>query len=102
MQDKLSIIAELPGLSKNDLDISLEHNRLSICGSVKQEKEERDTANNVVLHSERSFGSFCRTIPVHEGIKPEDIKASMENGLLKVELPCRGKAAVQVQRIEIK
>lgn len=82
-------MAELPGLAKDKVDITLEDDRLTISGSTQEEKEYTDEAK--VTHKERSFGSFTRTLQVPAGLKPEDIKASMDHGILKVELPTKSK-----------
>lgn len=85
LQDKSTVMVELPGLSKDKVNIALEGDKLTISGSSEEEKEYTDDAK--VTHKERSFGSFSRILQVPEGTKPEDIKASMDHGLLKVELP---------------
>lgn len=88
-KDKSTVMVELPGLSKDKVNISLEGDQLTISGSSEEQKEYTDDAK--VTHKERSFGSFQRIIQVPEGTKPEDIKASMDHGLLKVELPNKAK-----------
>lgn len=82
-------MVELPGLSKDKVNIALEGDQLTISGSSEEEKEYTDDAK--VTHKERSFGSFSRTLTVPEGTQPSDIKASMDHGLLKVELPTKAK-----------
>jgi len=93
--DTVSILAELPGLSKEDVSIALANDRLTISGSTKKEKEYTDDAK--VTHMERSFGSFTRSLQVPAGIKPEEVKARMENGVLKVELPAKPKQPEQAK-----
>lgn len=96
------MLAELPGMSKSDVSVTLDNSKLSICGSTKQEKDYSD-ADAKVTHRERSFGSFCRTISVPEGIKADEIRATMENGLLRVEMPNRSAAKHErARKIEIK
>jgi HSP20 family protein len=75
---------ELPGLKKEDVNIDVHNNRLSISGESKV-SEERDENGYVVR--ERRFGRFSRTLQLPQGIKNDEIKASMENGVLTVTFP---------------
>ncbi|TBU24582.1 small heat shock protein [Dichomitus squalens] len=76
---------ELPGINKQDVSIDVHNNRLTISGESRFENEDRKE-NGYVLR-ERRFGRFSRSLPVPQGIKPEDIKASMANGVLTVTFP---------------
>ena len=75
---------ELPGLKKEDVTIDLQNNRLIVSGEANfsDEKEE-----NGYVVKERRSGRFSRTVPISQGTKPEDIEASMENGVLTVTYP---------------
>ena len=75
---------ELPGLKKEDVTIDLQNNRLIVSGEANfsDEKEE-----NGYVVKERRSGRFSRTVPIPQGTNPEDIKASMENGVLTVTYP---------------
>ncbi|KAI0776584.1 HSP20-like chaperone [Trametes elegans] len=75
---------ELPGLKKEDVNIDVHNNVLTVSGETKQ-TEERKESGYVV--KERRYGKFSRSLPVPEGIKPEEIKASLENGVLTVTFP---------------
>lgn len=81
---KIKVTAELPGLSMEDVDVSLERNMLTIRGEKKQEREQR--AHNY-LRSERSYGSFTRSIPLPAQVSPDEIDAVFRNGVLTVTLP---------------
>jgi len=84
------VLAELPGVKKEDINVDLTHDgRLTISGSTKEDTEYEDEAH--VTHRERTFGSFSRSLSVPTGITPDEIKASMENGLLRVILPAKPK-----------
>ena len=78
--------AEIPGLEEKDLNVILKENMLTISGEKKEEKTDEDAKRNY-YHCERSFGSFSRTIPLPEGIKADEVKASYKNGILDIELP---------------
>ncbi|KAF9454581.1 small heat shock protein [Macrolepiota fuliginosa MF-IS2] len=74
---------ELPGLKKEDVEIELQNNRLTISG--ESTASEHDQGGYVVR--ERRFGKFSRTLQLPAGIKHEEIKATMENGVLAVTFP---------------
>ncbi|KAH8108515.1 HSP20-like chaperone [Phellopilus nigrolimitatus] len=76
---------ELPGLKKEDVAIDLRDNRLIVAGETRSANEKTDERGFVV--KERSSGTFSRMLPVPSGTKPEDIKASMEHGVLTVTFP---------------
>ncbi|RPD58624.1 HSP20-like chaperone [Lentinus tigrinus ALCF2SS1-7] len=75
---------ELPGINKQDVNIDVRDNVLTVSGESKQETEKKE--NGYVVR-ERHFGRFSRSLPVPPGIKPEEIKAAMENGVLTVTFP---------------
>ncbi|EPQ58544.1 HSP20-like chaperone [Gloeophyllum trabeum ATCC 11539] len=75
---------ELPGLKKEDVNIDVQNNQLSVSGETKISSE-RDENGYAVR--ERRYGKFSRTLPLPQGIKPEEIKASLENGVLTVTFP---------------
>ncbi|KAI0655787.1 HSP20-like chaperone [Cubamyces menziesii] len=75
---------ELPGVNKQDVNIDIRNNVLTVSGESKFASD-RDEKGYVVR--ERRFGRFSRSLSLPEGTKPEDIKASMANGLLTVTFP---------------
>lgn len=77
------VMAELPGVDKNDIKLDLDDDILSIKAERKFEnKEEKDN----YIRREMRYGAFERSFRV-EGIKSEDIKAKHENGVLEITLP---------------
>jgi HSP20 family protein len=76
--------ADLPGLSESDVNIEFDKNVLTISGERKSEHEERKAGYYRV---ERSSGSFRRSLALPEGVDPESIKATFENGVLEVTVP---------------
>jgi HSP20 family protein len=82
--NSVTAIFELPGLKKEDVNIDVHNNRLNISGESKI-SEERD--GNGYAVRERRFGRFSRTLQLPQGIKDNEIKASMENGVLTVTFP---------------
>ena len=77
--------ADLPGMKKEDIAIDIDGDMLSISAKRHSEYEEKDKQGNF-LRCERSYGSYSRSFDI-SGIKKDDIKASYEDGVLKVELP---------------
>ncbi|EKM55954.1 uncharacterized protein PHACADRAFT_256924 [Phanerochaete carnosa HHB-10118-sp] len=75
---------ELPGLVKENVNIDVRQNTLTVSGESKFEQEKDENGWAV---RERRFGRFSRSIPLPQGAKPDEIKASMENGVLTVTFP---------------
>jgi len=88
--------ADLPGVKENDLEISVTGNRLTIGGKREEEKKEEGER---YYSYERSFGSFSRSFTLPEGADLDNIKASLESGVLSLTVP--KKEAVQAKRIQI-
>jgi HSP20 family protein len=76
--------ADLPGLGEDDVKIELEDNVLTVSGERKLEHEDRKEGYYRV---ERASGAFRRSLTLPEGIDPERIAASFENGVLEVRIP---------------
>src|SRR5699024_9305526 len=78
---QFEISAELPGLKKEDINISLDNGRLSISGERNMKKEEEGKTFHRV---ETSYGSFSRSFQLPDNVDEESINASYENGLLNI------------------
>ncbi|KAK4539102.1 hypothetical protein RGQ29_031974 [Quercus rubra] len=78
------VVAEIPGLKKEELDISVNEGVLTISGERKRSSEFKDGAS---LVRERQYGKFSRTIKMPTPISADKIKAGYENGVLEVKLP---------------
>jgi HSP20 family protein len=83
-EDKFVVKAELPGMKKEDIDISVTGDTLSIKGERKAESEVKEED---YYFCERSYGSFSRSIALPSSINTEKIEASYEDGVLEVSLP---------------
>lgn len=81
---ELVIQIELPGMSKDDVDVHLENGVLTISGERNSEKKEE---NERWRHIERHYGKFSRSFNVGDGINPENIRANFNNGVLELVLP---------------
>jgi HSP20 family protein len=96
---ELVISAELPGLERKDVDISLDDNVLTIRGEKKSETSPDDKNKNVHV-SERSYGVFYRVLELPSGIDPSSVQATMSKGVLKITIPKPARA--QPKKIEVK
>ncbi|KAG1723249.1 small heat shock protein [Suillus paluster] len=87
-KNEVTAMFELPGLGPDRVNIDVQQNRLTVSGemSTAEERKEGDYAVR-----ERSYGKFSRTLQLPVGTKPEDVKAEMNNGVLKVTFPKVGK-----------
>lgn len=97
--NKLIVCADLPGMKKEDIQIELTDDMLTLQGERRQESEE-DTQEGY-RRSERSYGSFYRSIPLPEGIDAEKAQASFEEGVLKITVPLPTQQKPQSRRIEV-
>ncbi|MCI1958301.1 MAG: Hsp20/alpha crystallin family protein [Clostridia bacterium] len=77
---------DVPGFNKNDVSINLEKGCLTVEAKKEGNKDEKDDKGNFI-RQERFSGSCSRSFYVGENVKPEDIKAKFENGILHIELP---------------
>ncbi len=97
--DKHEIVltAELPGMSREDLDIRVENNTLTIRGERKREQEAKQESYHRV---ERFYGAFSRSFSLPSTVNTEKVKADFKDGVLTVTLPTREEAKprqIQVQ-----
>ena len=83
-QDGFVVEAALPGLKPEDVEITVENNVLTIKGETRRESEEK---NRNFHRVERSFGTFQRTIGLPSTVKADQIKASLTNGVLRLDIP---------------
>ncbi len=83
-KDDFVLRADLPGMGDDDVSIEVENNVLTISGERKAEHEERHEGYYRV---ERATGSFARSLSLPEGIDPESVTATFDNGVLTVRIP---------------
>ena len=82
--DHLVLRADLPGLDKDDVEIELKDDVLTISGGRKAEHEERQDGFHRI---ERSYGSFARSLTLPKGIDADQVQAEFEKGVLEVRIP---------------
>lgn len=77
--------AELPGVAKEDVSVSVEGRTVSISAETKREKDEKE--GDKLLRSERYFGAVSRSMTLPEDLDVEHAEATFENGMLTLTLP---------------
>ena len=82
--DELVYVCDVPGFKREDLEITVENNVLTIKGEVRQEREDKKRSFHRV---ERRFGSFQRTIALPTTVKSDAIQAALTDGVLRLEIP---------------
>jgi len=94
--NELTITADLPGLRREDVLIDITDDAVTIQGERKLEREEEPEG---IYRTERSYGSFCRVIPLPEGAMTDQAKATFRDGVLEVIMPAP--PASKGRRLEI-
>lgn len=91
---------ELPGLSQEDIDVTLTHDRLTVTGEKRAEDEEE---RKNYFRRERSYGYFRRAIPLPAGVvDPDKVDASFDKGILTITMPKREESQAASRRITVK
>jgi HSP20 family protein len=93
------IEAELPGVEEKDVDVTLANGLLTIRGEKKDEREEK---GETYYRSERSFGSFERTLRLPDTIDDSQVEARFDKGVLTITAPKRPEAVKTERKIEIR
>jgi HSP20 family protein len=89
---------DLPGLKKEDVKVEVADGNLTISGERKREFE--DTRENM-YRCEREYGSFFRTVPLPDGAKVDDVKATFTDGVLEVSIPLPSQTKAAPKAVEI-
>ena len=94
--DQIVLEAELPGMNREDFEVTIENNVLTLRGERRfEKKEENDNYHRV----ERSYGTFSRSFTLPQTVSSENVSAEYKNGVLRVTLKKREE--VKARRIEI-
>jgi HSP20 family protein len=81
-KDRFTVVVELPGLKKEEIEISLHDDTLTIAGERKREESSEQE-----FLTERLYGKFQRSLTLPTAVDAEKVKASYKDGLLQVDLP---------------
>jgi len=95
-KDQIVLEAELPGMNREDFDLTVENNVITLRGERRfEKKDEADNYHRV----ERAYGAFTRSFTLPQTVSGEGASAEYQNGVLRVTLPKREEA--KARRIEI-
>lgn len=89
---------DLPGMKKEDVKVEVTDGHLAISGERKGEAEEK---KDNFYRCEREYGSFYRAVPLPEGVKLDDVKATFADGVLEVSVPLPAKVELKSRKVEI-
>jgi HSP20 family protein len=93
------ISAEIPGVKKEDLNVSFENNVIHISAEKKAEKDKKE---NNYHYGERSYGKFYRSIPVPSSVKIDEINAEYKDGVLNISVQKTEEAKPKSINVKIK
>jgi len=96
--NRYEINLDVPGLTESDLSLEVKDDVLTIKGHKEERTEDKDKHYYRV---ERSYGSFQRTLALPDDAIGDEIKANLDNGVLRLEIPRRETATQEVKRISI-
>lgn len=86
---QITLTAELPGLSEEDVELEVKDGRLTLKGEKRHEEERKEDNFHLM---ERSYGAFQRSMPVPDTVDESKISASFDKGVLKVTMPKKPEA----------
>ena len=85
-EDGYELLVDLPGFKKDQIELQLQNGYLTICATKGVEEEDKDKKGRLV-HQERYTGSMTRSFYIGENVSEEDVKASFEDGVLRLDFP---------------
>ena len=96
-KEKYVVKVETPGVEREDIRISITDHTLHLRGEVRQEEEREDRD---YVYSERIYGSFSRDIPLPSAVNADEIRATIKNGILTIEMPKSKEAMPKEIKVE--
>jgi HSP20 family protein len=94
----LVVRADLPGLTKDDVNVEVADNGITIEGERKNEVNEEDEG---YYRSERTYGKFYRRVPLPHGVKAEDAEATFRDGVLEITMPAAARDQKKSRKLQI-
>ena len=88
--DTYTVKAEMPGIKKDDISVSIDGSQVTIAGEVKKEKEEKK--GEEVIRSERYYGKVARSFTLPQEVDEAKAQAKYADGVLNLTLPVKSKA----------
>ena len=96
--ETIVVKAEVPGISKEDIEVTFKDNILSISGEKRKEEK---VENKDYYHMERSYGSFSRNVYLPTEVKSEEASATFRDGVLEIRIPKTEESKEKVKKITI-
>ena len=84
--DHYDVAIDLPGFKKDEISVSVDNGYLTVSAEKGQEKEEKEEKSGRYIRRERCAGSVSRSYYVGSSVKPEDVKAKFEDGILALQV----------------
>lgn len=91
--------ADLPGMTKDNVKVEVSDGELIIQGERKEEKEQKEKG---YYACERTYGAFYRAVPLPEGVKADEAKATFKDGVLEIAMPAAKAPEKHGRQLEIK
>lgn len=102
LDTEIRVEAELPGLSDDDVEVTLHNGVLTISGEKSATREHKDRKDGRYYLAERTYGAFRRDIPLGVEVDEDAVKAEFNNGVLTIALPKTQEAQADAKRIPVK
>jgi HSP20 family protein len=96
--NNVMVRANLPGLKKEEIDITATEESITLSGEYKREEEVKEES---FLRRERQMGRFSRTVSMPAAIKPDDVKAVFRDGVLEITAPKSEEARAKEKKVSI-
>ena len=102
-ENDYKVKVQLPGVNKDDIEVELDNDFMTISAKIEEEKEEKDQdEKNMKYHTcEFRYGKYKRTISFDQAIRSEDTKAVYKNGILTITLPKQKTEQAKTRKLEI-
>jgi HSP20 family protein len=97
-KDAVIVKAELPGMTRDDIEVNLTGSTLTIKG---QKQKEADVTEGEYHRSERTFGAIARSVELPAEVKPDDVQATFKDGVLHIRLPKTDEARKKQIKIQV-
>jgi HSP20 family protein len=98
-KDKIMVSMDMPGMKKDDIEISLQNDMLMVKG---EKKEEREINEKDMVRSERFYGTFQRAIPLSASVDESKVEANYKDGVLEIIMPKKEEAKQKQIKVNIK
>jgi HSP20 family protein len=97
-KDDIVVKAEIPGMDKDNIQVNLTDHTLTIKGEKKKEEEVKEEN---YFRSERSYGTFLRTVELPRDVHADKVKATFKNGVLEVRMPKTEEAKAKEIKVKV-